>query len=361
MKRLNKFLLVGTLISSIICFAGCSSFIENNTIEELAPVLYWSIEEAGEGKLKISTLIPPLVKEQERLLIQEEVSLLKQTIKQFNLSYYSELKSGQLRMLLIDEKLAKKGIRSLINTVLIDPDISQRLFLVIVEGPVDDYIKNQVTKEQNIDYFLYRMFKHYENKGQITIVNLHQFKKMLYSPYSDPILPVFRVNSENFSYDGTALFHDDKFIASIQNMNDQIFQLIGNKHYLEVLTIPSLSVTLGKVRSKIHIDLNRDYTAITIKVKLKGRIEEYQGNKSILDRKQLVVLNDDIKSYFEHQTTNLLKTLQKWKVDPLQLGTLTLTPFSKPINEEDWLRHWEQMRITVNYELNIQPLTNTIK
>jgi len=271
------------------------------------------------------------------------------------------LKSGQLRMLLIDEKLAKKGIRPIINTVLKDPEISQRLFLVIVEGPVDDYIKNQLIKQQDLDYYLYRMFKHYENQGQITIVNLHEFMKMLYSPYSDPILPVFRVNRENFLYDGTALFHDDKLIASIQNMNDQIFQLIGNNHYLEVLPIPSLSVTLGKVRTKIRIVLNRDHTAITIKVKLKGRIEEYLGNKNILDRKQLLVLNDDIESYLEHQTTNLLEVFQKWKVDPLQIGTLTLTPFSKPINEEDWLRHWEQMRITVDYELNIQPLTNAIK
>jgi spore germination protein len=359
MKRLNRFFLVG-ILSSIIWIAGCSPFVEKNTIEELAPVLFWYIEETGEGKLKISTLAPPLVKEQKRLLIQE-VNLLKEGRKDFNLIYYRELKSGQLRMLLIDEKLAKKGIHSLINTVLIDPDISQRLFLVIVKGNFDEYIKNQINKQQDLDYFLYRMFKHYENQGQITIVNLHQFKKMLYSPYSDPILPVFKVNHENFSYDGTALFHDDKYIASTQNMNDQIFQLIGNNHYLDVLPIPSLSVSLGRVRSKIRINLNRDHTAITIKVKLNGRIEEYQGNKNILDRNQLVVLDDDIEAYLEHQTTNLLKTIQKWKVDPLQIGTLILSPFSKPINEKDWLRNWEQMRITVDYELNIQPLTNAIK
>jgi spore germination protein len=359
MKRLTRFFLVG-ILSSIIWIAGCSPFIEKNTIEELAPVLFWYIEEDREGKFKISTLAPPLVKEQKRLLIQE-VNLLKEGRKDFNLMYYRELKSGQLRMLLIDEKLAKKGIRSLINTVLIDPDISQRLFLVIVKGNVDEYIKNQINKQPNFDYFLYRMVKHYENQGQITIVNLHQFKKMLYSPYSDPILPVFKVNHENFSYDGTALFHNDKNIDSIQNMNDQIFQLIGNQHYMDVMPIPSFSVTLGKVRSKIRINLNQDLTAITIKVKLNGRIEEYQGNNNILDRNQLAILNEEIESYLEHQTTTLLNTMQNWKVDPLQIGTFTLTPFSKPINEKDWLRNWGQMRIIVDYELNIQPLTNTIK
>ena len=76
MKRLNRFFLVG-ILSSIIWIAGCSPFIEKNTIEELAPVLFWYIEETGEGKLKISTLAPPLVKEQKRLLIQE-VNLLKE-------------------------------------------------------------------------------------------------------------------------------------------------------------------------------------------------------------------------------------------------------------------------------------------
>lgn len=359
MKRIPRCFLVGTL-SSLVWIAGCSPFVENNTIEELAPVLFWSIEAAGEGKLKISTLAPPLINEQKRLLIKE-VDLLKQTRMEFNLSYYRELKSGQLRMLLIDEKLAKKGIRSLINTVLVDPNISQRLFLVIVKGSLDEYIQNQLKKQQDLDYYLYRMFKHYENQGQVTIVNIHQFKKKMYSPYSDPILPVFKVTPENFSYDGTALFHDDMFIASIQSMNDQLFQLIGNHHYLDVLPIPSLSVTLGQVRTKIRIDLNQDHTAITMKVKLDGRIEEYQGTKSILDRDQLMVLNDDIESYLEHRTTDLLKAIQHWRVDPLQIGTRTLTAFSKPFSEKDWLRNWEQMRIAVEYELDIQPLTNTIK
>ena len=289
MKQLKQLFSV-SLLSSIVWITGCSPFVENNTIEELAPVIFWSIEEGEEGKLKISTLAPPLVKEQKRLLTQE-VHLLKEGRKEFNLIYYRELKCGQLRMLFIGEKLAKKGITSLINTILTDPDISQRLFLAIVKGNVDEYIKNQLNKQPDLDYFLYRMFKHYEKEGQITIVNLHQFMEKLYSPYADPILPVFKVNDGNFTYEGTALFQNDHLITSIQDMKDQIFQLIGNNHYLDVLPIPSLSVSLGKVRSKVRMDLNQDYSTMTIKVKLNGRIDEYRGDKNILDRDQLEVLN----------------------------------------------------------------------
>ncbi|RXT13669.1 Ger(x)C family spore germination C-terminal domain-containing protein [Ammoniphilus sp. CFH 90114] len=350
---------VGALIS-IIWMTGCSPFVENNTIEEIAPVIFWSIREGKEGKLEISTLAPPLIKEQKRLLTRE-VTLLKESGKEFNLIYYRELKSGQLRMLFIEENLAKKGISPIINTILTDPDISQRLFLVIVKGNVEDYIKSQLDKQPDLDYFLYRMLRHYEKEGEITAINLHQYKEMLYAPYADPILPVFKVNSHNFTYDGTALFQNDRFITSILHMDDNIFQLISNNHFLKILPIPSLSVSLGKVRSKVHMELNQDNSALNIEVQLNGRIEEYRGDRNILQRDPLADLNNDIESYLETQTTALIKNLQKQKMDPLQIGTLTLSPFSKPISEEEWLRQWEHMKIHVDYQVHIQPLTNVME
>lgn len=152
------------IIINIVFLSGCSSFfVENNTVEEIAPVIFWSIQEGESGKLKISTLLPPLINEKKSMLTLQ-VNLLKQGRKDFNLVYYRELKLGQLRMLFISEELAKKGILPLIDTLLTDPDISQRLYLVVIKGNFDDYIRNQVDKQENLDYFLYRMLKHYETK-----------------------------------------------------------------------------------------------------------------------------------------------------------------------------------------------------
>ena len=357
MKQLQRMLIIGLI--GILGTTACSPFVENNTIEEIAPVIFWYVKETGDGKLKISTLAPPLVKEQKRLLT-EEVHLLKQGGREFNLNYFRELKIGQLRVLLLDEKVSKKGIRQLVNTVLIEPAISQRLYLVIVTGDVDDYINNQLTKQPDLDYFLYRMFKHYEKQGDINIVNLHQFMKKQYSPYADPVLPLFKANHDNFSYEGMALFKDDRLITTIQKRQDEIFQLISNNFYLKTLAIPSLSVSLGKVRSKVDMALNHDYSILTMKVKLEGRVEEYHGGKNIRDRNQFADLKRDIISYLEAQSRDLLKDLQKSKVDPLQIGTLTLTPFSRPMSEQEWFRHWEKMQIKVVYELDIQPLTKVI-
>lgn len=51
-------------IVSLMWMAGCSSpYVENNKIEEIAPVVFWSVDKGTEGKLKISTLVPPLIQE----------------------------------------------------------------------------------------------------------------------------------------------------------------------------------------------------------------------------------------------------------------------------------------------------------
>jgi spore germination protein len=90
-------------------------------------------------------------------------------------------------------------------------------------------------------------------------------------------------------------------------MDDQIFQLIDNDHYLKLLPIPELSTTIGNVRSNVHMELDGKYSSISIKIDLNGRLEEYRGVKNILRNDELAILNKEIESYLEKQTTKLLK------------------------------------------------------
>ncbi|MEO2074914.1 MAG: Ger(x)C family spore germination C-terminal domain-containing protein [Bacillus sp. (in: firmicutes)] len=106
---------------------------------------------------------------------------------------------------------------------------------------------------------------------------------------------------------------------------------------------------------------NLDYQKhlVTINVKLNGRIEEYQGKKNILNGNELMQLHKEIETELEMKTTDLIKKMQELKVDPLQIGTHTLSPFSKPISEKVWLAAWGKMKIKVNYQLYFEALQNT--
>ena len=342
----------------LIMMSGCNPYTENNIVEEIAPVIFWSINNNPDGQLSITTLVPPLVKETKQTFTLN-VDLIKQGGKEFNLKYYRELKTGQLRMLFINKELADKGIRTLINTLFTDPDVSPRLYIVLVDGSFEDYLNNQLNKQENLDYFLYRMLKHYEKykQGDMSIVNLHEFMKQLYSPLQDPILPVFKADKDSFIYEGTALFHDDKLKTTINKMDDQIFQLLGNDQYVKLLVLPEHKLALGRVRSNVefHLDLNTNVLHVTDRIN--GRLEEYQGEKDLHNQSELSSLNKDVEEYLEHQTTELLKNMQKEKVDPLQIGLLTTSPFSASMTKKEWESRWEDIKLDVQFILKVQPIT----
>jgi len=95
---------------------------------------------------------------------------------------------------------------------------------------------------------------------------------------------------------------------------------------------------------------------LTLYVGLNGRIEEYQGDKKIQSEEQLEDVIDEMEIYLEEQTSDLLIRMQRLKVDPLEVGTHSLKPFSKEITEEQWLKYWRNMKINVDYDIKIQPL-----
>ncbi|MFS0764458.1 hypothetical protein [Peribacillus phoenicis] len=64
MRALTSYMLI---LSSIGLLTGCSPFTNDNTVEEIAPVTFLSVEAGGEkGKLKVSTLVPPVMQEDKQ-------------------------------------------------------------------------------------------------------------------------------------------------------------------------------------------------------------------------------------------------------------------------------------------------------
>jgi spore germination protein len=356
MRALTSFMLI---FCSIGLLTGCSPFTNDNTVEEIAPVTFLSVE-AGEekGKLKVSTLVPPVMKE-DKQFFSTNVTLLEQGRRSFNLKYYREIKLGQLRMLFIDEKVARNGIISLIDTLLTDPEVSPRLYLVVLKGDFEAFFKNRMQQQKDLDYYLYRMFKHYEKgqQGEITVTNIHEFMEKVYSPYSDPFIPVFKVDNDDFSYEGTGFFDNGKLKGETDKNEDQFFQLLNNYHFLKKMVITPLDVSLGEVHSRITTHVNLNEHAVSFKIHYRGRIDEYRGNKDLDRQASIYELVDELEGYMEEGNVSLLKKFQQMKVDPLEIGGQTLGPVTKPMSEEDWIKFWQSAKIKVDCYFELEPLS----
>ncbi|MEK5502634.1 Ger(x)C family spore germination protein [Bacillus sp. FSL M8-0168] len=356
----RKAALLCIAITFLLTAQGCSPFVENNEIEEISPVTFWFIKEAGNGKLSMSTLVPPIGFEEKRIF-NKEVKMVKQFGKNFDLNYYNELKNGQLRMVMIEERLARKGIIKIVNSLLSDAKIGPRLYLIIVNGDFDKYMTNALKESKKFDFYLYQTLRHYEkaSQGEMSIVNLHHFKNQLYTHFSDPYAPVFQTDGYHFKYEGTALFQDDKLANVISGIDDQTFQIINNNRYLKYLPLPGHSIVLGQARSAVYFELNEKKTALTMNVSVNAGIEEYDGEKNLQDQREFDMLVQDIESELERRTACLLKKMQQVKADPLEIGGEALFPFTKPMSDEHWEKLWENMDIKVRYQVKLRPITNT--
>ncbi|MRX74188.1 Ger(x)C family spore germination protein [Bacillus lacus] len=347
------------LLSLICLLSGCSFTNQKNTVEEIAPVTFLTVKEGEDkGNIAVSTLVPPALDE-ERQFFSAEVKLLEQARKEFNMKYYREIRLGQLRVLFIDEKIANSGIVSLIDMLLTDQEVSHRVFLVVTKGDIESFVNKQMKKQKDLDYYLYRMLKHYErdNQGEITVTDIHEFMEKFYTPFSDPFIPVFNMEEDHFNYEGTGLFRNGKLVGQIDKEQDQFFQLLSPSKSLKNMVIDPLDVSLGEVRSKVETQVNLANNTVTLKVHYRGNIDEYHGKESLDSKESFYQLIDEIESYLKEENVSLLKKFQELKVDPLEIGRQATTPISKPMSEEDWRKFWESANIKVECHLQLEPLS----
>jgi spore germination protein len=138
------------------------------------------------------------------------------------------MKTGQIRMIFFSDKLAKKGLMDLINPLLLDPNISGRVYLAIVNGDMIGYLNHQLNnRQEQIELSLYQMFTHYEKQDQLTTVNLHQFMESFYNPYTDPVLPYYSISNHELHYQGTAFFLKDRMVGVIRPPKDVFFSNVA--------------------------------------------------------------------------------------------------------------------------------------
>jgi spore germination protein len=352
-KRSNSLIFV----TMLLMLSGCGSWsVKNNIIEEISPTILLYVGRGADKHLEQATLIPPLVEEKKRV-ITANVRLMKEGRIQLNQKYYREMKSGQLRMLFISKSLAREDILPIVNTMMIDPEISDRLYLIVVEGDFLAYLNKQVVKQQEmIEFYLYKMLAHYEQQGEITVTNLHRFMEAYFSPYADPKIPLFTTNGTDLIYKGTALFHDGKMVGEITTLDDPLFQILNRPtRFQKLLSLPEQRVTLGSLHTETKVTV-QPTGDVKIYIEGTGRVEEYQGERDLNQPEAAQQLTRELEAVLEQKAALLVKKLQQLRIDPLRIGERTLGPFSQPYTEETWKAAWPTMRVHVDVHLQLESL-----
>jgi spore germination protein len=345
------------VLAMAVLLSGCAGVApKTNLIEEITPTILLYLKE-GENSTVESTMVVPTVKEEKKQLLTVRSKMMKESRYLLTRNYYRELKSGQLHLLFISEELARKGIIDHINTLLLDQEIKTRLYMAVVRGDFVSYLQSQFDRQEGIDRFLYKMFRHYEKKGDLTIVDLHHFLVSYYSPYSDPVLPMFTIRQGQLIYAGTALFREDRLVKSIPIEEDFLFQILHRHRCFHTnIPLPDRNIVLGSVFSTREIRFTDRYEHGIIKVLLRGIVEEYTGDKDLSRPEEAADMIRDLERYLEDRIYDRIRDWQQLSIDPAHIGRKTLSPFRQPFSGPEWKRHWRDLPVTVRVELELENL-----
>jgi spore germination protein len=206
----------------LLCLFGCA---RTNIVDEIS--ILHAISYDLDGDAVTSTALIPKYQEKKS---QEEVDFLKAKaytasgiFDKFNKMSRYELDTSQLKVVLISEEFATKGINQLIKTISNDPRAGSRTQYAIAHGDSAEELMN-VSKKKGSLYIFDLINQNIKNEN-LPRTNLHVLLSDYYGEGRDLFLPHLKISEDNVILSGVVVFKKDQLKFHL-NSNETFFLLV---------------------------------------------------------------------------------------------------------------------------------------
>lgn len=356
------------ILLSTVVLSGCST-IQRKPLENLGVVSAVGYDAAPDNKL-LGTVVLPNFTETGK----EKIDVLTGTAHtskelRYNLSRMSErqLVSGQIRVVVYGEDLAKQGILAISDTMFRDAEIGSQIHMAVCEGRSVDIFNHRFPDKPSVDIYLYKMIRKEMDQNTIPKSNLHLFLRNVYDKGTDAVLPYLRLGKEDVLVDGVALFYDDRYVGRLNiDQARDLSYLMGGNSAGEVDTKLPEQMAHGdkahavimylKMDRKIDVAEKEGIPQFKIKLNLEGAVSEYTGSANLEEPEEVAKLEKIVQVDLQKKLQQVVDTLQKkYHVDPIGLGEQYRSKgFIQKLERKQWKELYQKAHITTEVELHIQ-------
>lgn len=299
-----------------------------------------------EDLLKISATYP-IIEAQQRKVRYEVFSATAQTGKEakIKIGRKSELilVSGQMRNTLFGVDLAKKGLWNYIDTLVRDPAISQRVKITVVNGNANELLQKKYTAHPSTGQYIDRMLEKEASSNNVPEVTLYAFTRDYFDDGIDAVAPIIKDQGDDIVIDGIALFDGDQYVTRLDADQALYFAFLRGS-----FKQGDISIDLGEVglrgeyvfstlNSKRKLKVSRDSSGqfkVDIAVKISGSVLEYTGDLKLSEQEEKEKLEKLVSKHISRKLENIVKKLQKNKVDSIGIGKYVRNSMSY----SDWVK-----------------------
>jgi spore germination protein KC len=358
MQCLKKWrLMMISMVSVFLLLSGCGF----KDIEKRYFVVTIGIDPAkspqNDYRISLKFAIPSAEKKpNEFKIISQEADTMAEAVRIIKTKVGREIDFSHAKVVLISNKVAEKKIAPHIYYWLTRRrDIQEIAWIALAKPSASEVMKVKPKAEQvpTNTIFLTLGGEGTENPYVISEY-LFDIKKRFTERGLDPFMPIIEAKKDYLEVNTVGLFNKKKLIVSLTPEETKMLNFFLQKESKGAIKIKGggkyFLIDTQKTSGSYSIDTsNQKHPIITVKIKVKGRIEESMfkiSNHYLSDYEKISEkeLNKDFKK--------MLMKLQKAKVDPIGFG---LHYRARHFQNSDW-QTWQRLYPSVTFQVktNVQ-------
>ncbi|MEW9183469.1 Ger(x)C family spore germination protein [Bacillus mycoides] len=269
------------------------------------------------------------------------------------------LELGQLRMIIFDKKLAKKGMKEILETANRIPNIGNSVYLAITNEKGESLLKGTYSKEKGVSTYLSSLIEQNIKNGVQPETNLYLFLNQLYDDARDSYLPLISKKENSLEVNGVVLFKRYRMVDTLSSKDLFIFKVLTDKfqHGTYQFHLPGFSdnyATIENIRAgtKYKMKGNSRNPFIDAHIQVTGEIQEITKTKSLDNAKEIRKLEKIMENEIEQKATKLIKRFINKGTDPIGLRKFGRTQTRK-WNDKEWDNSYKHLRFHVTADVKI--------
>jgi len=334
------------IISVVLLLSGCWDIKDIN--KRYLPVVMGI--DFGEHKKFQVTLQIPTVLGTTQILQQEDRSISK-ALDLLRTKAEKHVDLLHLRLILISEKMAKKGIEEILDYAIRADDISIKGMMAIVTGDFQKALHHSISPTPEVssyDYFS-------EEAGwtpNVSLVRIWEAYKSSRSYTEDSSIPLITAGKDTiYDFKGSAIMRKFKMVGKL-SPDETLINNIFCERYTggTIETTENASVVIKKAKVRHHTAWTESGPKLTSRLQLDIEVTE---NRHGLSNSQIA---QDIKASIESKSHGIINKLHTLKADVLGVGGLFRHSMSGQQMKE-WKDHWYP-KLDSKIEVNINVRNN---
>ncbi|WP_169907547.1 Ger(x)C family spore germination protein [Priestia abyssalis] len=266
--------------------------------------------------------------------------------------------SGQLRVALYGEELARKGISDIVDTLYRDASIGNTTQLAVVEGKAAPVVKEKYNPNTNPAMYISNLLEQNIKNENVPKNNLHVFLYKYFSEGGDPYLPLLSRNKSEVRIIGMALFKGDKYIEKISLEEMFVFKMLveGYKKgtYEFKLEDKNSYAVVENIVAKTDYKFKGKTSKPTlhISIEMDGQIKELTERQNLQEKKAVRKIQADMEKSMEKQGRAMIEKFQEIEIDPFSIGE-RYKKFNRYSTKEEWKNIYKDLDVDLQVQVHI--------